>query len=316
MTQSLSSPIHQRRWHGFTLVELIVAMFITTLILSLLVGITGVSLDGWRASRNKVRTARQAKLALDQMSKDFESMVVRSGNNFEWLYASVDGGVGDGTIPQGDAARLAFFTGATDRYNGQIGVPAVDAGGDVSAVGYRLVYKDPIRNDEGDRSVFALYRVLVDPDEAFEELLGQSELLSGAGVGGPFGEFMERADNISNFVCENIYSLSVGFVVAYPETQGGSVITKHRRLSVIDTSGEAAVDEFRIRGNGIVAQPEPPDAESIAGGSVVNVDISITVVTDSAMATIREGRLQGEQLDEFINKNSYRFAKTVVLPQS
>ena len=211
---------------------------------------------------------------------------------------------------------MVFFSGATDRYNGQIGVSGVDEGGDVSAVGYRLVYKDPIKNETDERSVFGLYRVLVNPDDTFEDLLGQTQLLSSGGGGGPFRRYMEQADEISNFVCENIYSLTVGFVVSYPESQGGTIIQRHRRLSVIDTSGDGAVNELRVKGNGIFAQPDPTDADAISSGSIVNVDISITVLTDSAMATLREGRLQGDALDEFINKNSYRFAKRVVLPQN
>ena len=75
------------RRKGFTLAELLVAMGITAIILTLLVSVTGVALDGWRISRNKVRASRQAKAALDQLSRDFESMVVRSGNEFEWLFA-------------------------------------------------------------------------------------------------------------------------------------------------------------------------------------------------------------------------------------
>ena len=83
MTTSWPAAFHKRSFRGFTLVELIVAMGITIIILTLLVSITGVALDGWRVSRNKVRAARQAKAALEQVSKDFESMVVRRGNNYE-----------------------------------------------------------------------------------------------------------------------------------------------------------------------------------------------------------------------------------------
>ena len=61
-----------RRGRGFTLAELLVAMGITAIILTLLVTVTGVALDGWRVSRNKVRSSRQAKAALDQFSRDFE----------------------------------------------------------------------------------------------------------------------------------------------------------------------------------------------------------------------------------------------------
>ena len=59
---------------GFTLAELMVAMGITVLLLTLLVSVTGVALDGWRLSRNKVRASRQAKAALTVCFKIVSSL--------------------------------------------------------------------------------------------------------------------------------------------------------------------------------------------------------------------------------------------------
>jgi len=318
MTTSWPAAFHKRRFRGFTLVELIVAMGITTIILTLLVSITGVALDGWRVSRNKVRAARQAKAALDQVSKDFESMVVRSGNNYEWLFANEEE-VESGDVTGGNAAQIVFFTAATDRYNGQIGVDGVDLGGDVSGVGYRLVYKDPVKNDQGQYSVFALYRNLVDPKDTFDDLLAKEELMASGGNSGPFQEYMTDVDDISNFVCENIYEMTMGFLVEYSELKNGALITKHQRLTVIDTSGggDTAVSEIRVKGNGIFAKPEPAAAEQIEAGRIVAIDVAVTVITDHAMGVLKNNtQLTGDKLAEFIAKNSYRYTKTVIVPQS
>ena len=318
MTTTWSSFLHQRRsrgrYRGFTLVELIVSMGITIVILTLLVSITGVAMDGWRVSRNKVRAARQAKAALDQMGKDFESLVVRSGNNHEWLFVDVDE-VNDGPVDSGSAAQLVFFTAATDRYNGQIGTTS-DLGGDISTVGYRLVYKDPIANDKGKYAVFGLYRNLVNPDETFEDLLAQEELMTTGGGSGPFKAYMNDVDEISNFVCDNIYEMTMGFLIEYSELSGGKLVTKHKHLTVVDTSGGDVVEELRVKGNGIFAEPQPSDADKIEKGRIVAVDVSVTVITDHAMSVLRNSRLSGDQLDKFIAKNSYRYTKTVLLPQS
>ncbi|MDP4722403.1 MAG: type II secretion system GspH family protein, partial [Akkermansiaceae bacterium] len=72
---------------GFTLIELLVAMAITTLIVTVLVSITSLALDTWNRSRSEIRASRQAKAMVDSMASDFESMVSRRGNNFEWLFA-------------------------------------------------------------------------------------------------------------------------------------------------------------------------------------------------------------------------------------
>ena len=64
---------------GFTLMELMVAMAITTIIVTVLVSITSLALDTWNRSRAELRASRQAKTMIDTMSRDFESLVVRRG---------------------------------------------------------------------------------------------------------------------------------------------------------------------------------------------------------------------------------------------
>ena len=118
MTISL---IPRRPARGFTLAELMVAMAITVILLTLLVSVTGVALDGWRVSRNKVRASRQAKAALEQMSRDFEAMILRTGTNFEWLYTETDQDPpGPRDNESTNAARILMFSAATDRYEGDV----------------------------------------------------------------------------------------------------------------------------------------------------------------------------------------------------
>jgi hypothetical protein len=64
-----------------------VAMAITTIIVTILVSITAISLDAWNRSRAEIRASRQAKTMVDTMARDFEAMVTRRGNAFEWLAA-------------------------------------------------------------------------------------------------------------------------------------------------------------------------------------------------------------------------------------
>lgn len=295
------------RGRGFTLAELLVAMAITVLLLTILVSVTSVALDGWRVSRNKVRAARQAKAALEQLSRDFESMVIRSGNEFEWFFAETENnppGPSDNKSP--NAARLIFFTAATDRYNG-----AIDSGsGDVSTVGYRLFYKDPItgqKNTEYD--VFALYRKLVDPDDTFEDILAKEDLDDAFG-GGYEGDL----ENPENFLCENIFEISIVFLIEYNETgNGGQLVTRMARVPVLSTSGGEAVKEFRVRGTGIEADGD--DGADYSQGRVVAVDVTVAVLTDNGIATLRKVTFPPGKLEEFLSKNTYRYSKTILLPQ-
>ena len=302
---TITRPIPFPKHRGFTLAELMVAMGITAIILTLLVTITGVALDGWRVSRNKVRTARQAKAALEQMSRDFESMVVRSGNNFEWLFAeSETSAPGPSGNESPNAARLIFFTAATDRYDGDIG-GANDEGGDVSAVGYKLLYGEPMAEmREGPYSVFALYRQLVNPNDAFEDMLSSEDLENA------YSSFENSESESSNFVCENIYQMSVVFLVEYTQEVGGRLERNQVRIPVLSAGGgREAVNWFKMKGNGIQVQG---DANPKYGrGRVVAVDLSASVMTDGAVARLR----QGTATDQYINRNTNPYMKTVLLPQ-
>ena len=197
---------------GFTLIELLLSMVITTIIISILVTVTVVSLDIWNRSRSELRASNQAKAMIEAMSADFESMVVRRGNDFQWLFAEFsppDDGPNDHLSP--NALNLIFFSAATDRYNGQIGEDA-DLGGDISNIGYQLIYKDPISDQDVDSyKTFVLYRKIIDPKPTFENTLGRVDLKTAfeTFTGNP----ATAVGSVENFVCENVYQFTVKFHV-------------------------------------------------------------------------------------------------------
>ena len=293
---------------GFTLVEVLVATLVSSIVLAILLYATSLATDSWKNSREKVRASRQAKIALDQMARDFESMQVRMGKDLEWLYIGID--------EQGSSvgAKVALFTGATDRYNGQVGVGGIDKGGDVSAVAYRLLFKEPISNSGDEFAVYALYRNLMDPSIAFDDVLGKEKLLETGGDAGPFKEHFDQIGDVSNFVCENILELSVAFLIQYKGTDGSSLVDKQKRITVVDTSGGQLPEEVRIKGSGITFQPAIAEEEAIGRGRLVSAELSVSVITDSAMSAIRENRITAEELEDYISKNTYKYTKVVQLP--
>ncbi|MBK1831547.1 prepilin-type N-terminal cleavage/methylation domain-containing protein [Verrucomicrobiaceae bacterium R5-34] len=296
---------------GFTLIELLVAMTITVILLGVLVYMTGISMDTYRNSRDEVRASRQAKEALSTISKDFESMISRrDGNNYEWLYAGQESGNQGPTgneIP--NTSRLIFFTGATDRYNGDIG-GTNDEGGDVSAVSYRLVFRDQIGDTEDDRfAVFSLYRHLVDPDEAFD-YLAVTDLDS------TFDSTNDLASE--NFLVENIYEFTVTFVieVTVPSTSGASV-THTVRASM----KPGALTEFRIKGSALdytgtlqVPSGSGLSEDQIKSGRVVGVDIAMTVLTDVGLTLSK--RLGSTAWEKERGKHMHHFSKSISVPRS
>jgi prepilin-type N-terminal cleavage/methylation domain-containing protein len=300
---------------GFTLLELMVAMAITALIVTVLVSITGVALDAWRRSRAQVRASRQAKAALETMAKDFESLLVRGGNPYQWLVARVEpelagggGGLGGPTDNQmPNAAQIVFFNSATDRYDGELGGNK-DEGGDVTAIGYRLIYRDPIldQNDgQGSYPVFALYRHLINPKPTFDKLLGKSDLIDA------YKNFQRDDYKPENFVVENIFGLTVTFVIEYEDSKKPGVM-KTKRISIMKNgTGSGSVREFIIAGDGL-KMTGGGGGKDLASGRVVGIDLSITILSDFGLQQAAKTSIP---TDKIIREHGYHYSKSVIVPQ-
>jgi len=245
----------------------------------------------------------------EAMARDFESMVTRPGNNFEWFVASNGGSVGSGVAQSPNSADLIFFTAATDRYDGAIGT-ANDLGGDISTVGYSLRFQDPMAGTGAGATqypTFVLYRQLVNPDETFRNLLGQENLQSA------FSPYQANLDNMANFVCENVHQFSVTFHIEYdeagpPSSRGGppTVIKRSRPF----TLAQGHTTEMRLRGNGM--QSTPANAEIGTNSRITAVEISLTVLTDHAMNAVRNNQNVSQ---DFITRNSFQYSKRVDVPR-
>ncbi len=306
-------PTHPAR-RGFTLIELLLAMAITVLIASVLVSVTAVAIDSWNRSRAEIRAARQAKFMVDAIAKDFESLVTRRGNTYEWLSAKTVARLpGNNTTQSANAANLIFFTAATDRYDGKINTTD-DKGGDVSCVAYQLQYRDPISGGSDNTfSTFTLYRLLVNPNDAFENLLGKESLETA------FQGYSGKVADLKNFVCENIYQYSMVFHIEVTRDAGAGKVTKLSvPVSLGPTAGSGRVTEFRILGSGLELASAPSSAvtlDELKAGRVAAMEVSLTVISDSGMQQLRNRTdLVGTALTKFMAKNAFQYSKRVELP--
>lgn len=306
---------------GFTLIELLVAMAITTIIVTILVSITALSLDTWNRSRSEIRASRQGKAMIDSMARDFESLVIRKGNNFEWLSAESNPDETDGPKGNGspNSVDLIFFSAATDRYDGQIGVDGADMGGDVSTIGYQLTYKDPIdASDEDKFKTFVLYRKIVNPDKTFTNLLGQEDLQ------GEFSNYTgsgaEAVDDEVNFICENVYQFTVTFHVDATVTDESNGTTKTISVPVSVGQDGSQTQNFAIKGTDI--ETDFPGItgvtnDQLKSGRVAAVEISLTVLSDFGLRQMKNRpNISGNALNELIAENSYQFSKLITVPGS
>ena len=306
----MKTPSSSKIRRGFTLLELMVAMAITTIIVTVLVGVTSVALDAWSRSRAEVRASRQAKSMVDTMARDFEALVTRRGNSFEWLYAAVDTTLPGEKLVSSNAANLIFFTAATDRYAGEINGDK-DKGGDVSCVSYRLKYQDPIGNSsKSDLATFALYRLLINPDETFSTLLGKTDLKTAFSVNDT------KVANSENFVCENVYQFTTTFYIEISKVENGKTVKK--LIPIPLGSSASQTKQLQVLGTGIVLASLPTTAatlEELKAGRIAAVEISLTVLSDFG---VNRSKVQTFKNDadkaKFFGANSFQYSKRVEIP--
>jgi prepilin-type N-terminal cleavage/methylation domain-containing protein len=309
----MKNPVISHKRNGFTLMELMVAMAITVIIVTVLVSITSIAIDTWNRSRSELRAARQAKSMVDTVARDFEAFVSRPGNEYEWLTIddsknSSNNSATGSPLPSTNAKELIFFTAATDRYKGNIG-GADDKGGDVSCVGYQLFWKDPIDQSGTAYKTFVLNRLLVDPKPAFDQLLGKTDLTAA------FGSFSGDLQKTENFVCENVFQFTIMFHVEVLRRSG----TTTTPLTVVVPVGQSSAQtapSFKVRGNGIVTPFTGNNVtpEELKAGRLTAVQISLTVLSDTGVDQLRKRNITGNQQAEFMAKHSYQYSKLVQVP--
>jgi len=275
---------------GFTLLELMVAMSVTVILLGMVTFMTGVSMDGYKGSRDKVLAGRQAKEALDAITNDFE--VIDNHDSDMWLYADVEpnlstalGGPAGKTIT--NAARLIFSTKPIDVDDG------VPGKGDRSVVCYRLAYRDQISdldpNVNGAFPSFTLYRHLPRSPVAWE-VLG-TDFLSNAEYNN------SNTFKAENVIAENIYELTVTFLV-----QNSAGV---ERITIGPQASQH--DEFTIAGNELKV-----DGAVQEDGQLVGVEISMTVLSERGLVMTQKG---GMTREDIIKDYGIHFTHSVNIPR-
>jgi len=94
---SVKSLLPNRR--AFTIIELLVAIGVTAILVTLMVTITINVLNAWNRSSGSLTAGNQARLVLDQISQDLQGVIIRRDLNV-WLVATVQR---DQTTAQGDS---------------------------------------------------------------------------------------------------------------------------------------------------------------------------------------------------------------------
>ena len=330
MMQMMKTRIAAHCRRAFTLVELITAMAITAVLVIIIMQLTNHSISLWKVLREDTSSSATARLALQTISRDFEAFQMRTGNNnYQWFFAEMDNAIRG--VPRGLAvprsARCIFFTCVPDRNPAvSSNPPSMRAGyrnmlatsdkyqGDVSAVGYRLLFRDHILNlaaRSGDKQsfpLFSLYRQVISPRETFDTLLCKEDLQSA------YGAYQRSEEN--SFLCENIIEMSIILNLECMSEGNGndSNTATYRTISVpiLSSNARRGMRSFRLYSNH--AQME---GETVQNARIVSAELSMTVLTEEGVALVeqvRQGQRRAPKLEEFFSRYTRSFSRSVSLP--
>jgi prepilin-type N-terminal cleavage/methylation domain-containing protein len=121
---------------GFTLIELMVAIGVTALLVSLMLTITINVMGGWNKSSGSLTSGNQARQVLDMLSRDLQGLVIRKDGNV-WFAATLqDAQTDDG----GDTGMTGDVLWTSKK-------PSSTLGNDPNSISTSFVIPDPVGSD-------------------------------------------------------------------------------------------------------------------------------------------------------------------------
>ena len=263
---------------GLTLVELVVAAGLTTLLAAFLLTFSGRLLDDWNRSSGKLAAYQEARLALDVFKRDLQSMVFRADGR-EWL-RSLPASVTPGS-KHGD--WLMFYAHVLDHDS------EITEGSGLCAVSYRLARRDPITGDPAV-PIYGLYRAVVVPEVtlsvAFDPLTPSLESFwrsAQGAVGDPLAA--------QGFLAANVVDFRV--IYHYPD-------------GTTSTFGEALALGPSVPQPPAVAMPQHPRS----------IEVILTVLSEAGVKKLVgiSAEEAGEALEGLIQRYGYTFSRRVGVP--
>jgi prepilin-type N-terminal cleavage/methylation domain-containing protein len=274
---------------AFTLIEIMVATVIMVVLVGLVIQITSEVLKVWTRSSGKLAANAEARIAMDMITQDLETAVFRN-NGQQWL--RVEAPLASGGDYTGQTVGLKLFSPALDRPTGP---------GDICAIGYRLSYK---RSYQGGPSVYALYRMIVDPKRTFDDYLGSGD--PNASPQGKLAEASYDAEDWSkvtitaddNYLVSNI----VGFKILVYELDTSTSPNTVDLVNANNSTGELDADYAY---GGVV------EGNVMSTNQLLYADIILTIVSDAGLEMLDNIDKLPEDADEVVALHGETFARRV-----
>ena len=250
--------IKKSQMKGFTLVELLLSVTITVILLGILLNLTGSSISTLDRAQSKVLLSKKADTCFEVLAEDIESMVIRR-DEYDWFFAGMPqsnqyGGTDSPThvkltdrrvSSRGDLyppniATMSFLTADRLRYDGYAGTDTqfdgevIDKGGDVSYVGYRLLFINPMNNLDGVEAAslsnetrrpreeikMCLHRETFNPEKTYDIIASNADstILNRAEAHASTQQILDFT--VANALSTNVYGMSAVFDIEYTDSDG------------------------------------------------------------------------------------------------
>ncbi|GHC00093.1 PulJ/GspJ family protein [Cerasicoccus arenae] len=307
---------HSKIARGFTLIEVLAATAIMSVVILVVLSLTTNVLSVWNRSTGKLNSNYEARVALDLLANDFETMVLR---NRPFCWVKVD-------YNKPDEKDLSDYTGALPAMPEMYFMARVEDRprytssntpiyGDICAVSYRVLYQNPVDPDDEAFPLFGLYRFVIDSQHTFNDvmspdntgsaddlrsLMNESKYWNEAGI-----EVAVNADGIEkvigkseNFLSANVVDLDIVFWYYNSVTNAPRAIT---------SNGEADGDPLSFTYTDRLNVPDAPTAI----GPLEYVDIAITVMSPEGLAIVESQSTDATEWNELVAQYGTTFSRRI-----
>lgn len=209
------------RRRAFTLLELLVAMAVFSLLIVLLMGMVDSGTKLWRENENRVDSYREARAAISMMERDLRNVLAKNSTNYLRFNAAAFPQLQEADVQKNtNTASAVFFLSAQPASAQDLAANK----GDICEVGYFLGYGNSSAGpvNSGISKSMNLYRYFRSSGGTFSNLTnGSSSLFTNVTITGAESDLLAR--NIKAFRLTPFHLNSAGNYVPYDAVTHGAM---------------------------------------------------------------------------------------------